>query len=791
MPELLEAAISIPMDSHLQMCKNSHFSSSCDFRNPSRIHRLPFLISVPNFRAEKAKSWRGVKPLFSATNGDQSAVNEETLLPQLRKNEGLSVNGGSSSCGMLSRKRRVFFLDVNPLCYKGSTPSLDSFARWISLFFSQVSLNDPVVAVLDGEGGNEYRRQLLPSYKANRKKMLQHFPAAERSTTASIGRSKKLVMDVLQKCSVPVVKIEGHEADDVVATLVHQALHKGYRAVIASPDKDFKQLISEDVQMVIPVQELDRWSFYTLKHYIAQYNCNPQSDLSLRCILGDEIDGVPGIQHLVPGFGRKTALKLLKKYGSLENLLSAASVRSVGKQYAQEALTKYADFLRKNYEVLSLKRDVNIQIEEQWLATRDAKNDSIILSSFTDFLSKTRDRKWQNKSHSQACDLKSHLCEDHMFESSDIGWNFCHCFIFQNLCKTMPVAAKQHHLLDDMVQTKWSLLDDQTSNVHIFFRRVCSLKIVILSQITSIFVEERIPCRNSAYKLQMPISFEQISRIVVAASFKILTISCIMVLGKEARSSSSLTLRKVEGGNIEVSHNLSIADGDREVEGPSLFVPAVLCLSVSWLAPVQVAQASEELRANALYEVGELFELGIQLSYLLLLLALLGVGSFFVIRQVLVRRELDLSAKELQEQVRSGDASAMELFDLGAVMLRRKFYPAATKYLLQAIEKWDGDDQDLAQVYNALGVTYIRDGKVEKGIAQFEKAVKLQPGYVTAWNNLGDAYEKTNDMKSALKAFEEVLLFDPNNKVARPRRDDLKQKVDMYRGVPVKSSKKK
>lgn len=53
----------------------------------------------------------------------------------------------------------------------------------------------------------------------------------------------------------------------------------------------------------------------------------------------------------------------------------------------------------------------------------------------------------------------------------------------------------------------------------------------------------------------------------------------------------------------------------------------------------------------------------------------------------------------VQEQIRSGDASATELFELGAVMLRRKFYPAATKYLQQAISKWDGDDQDLAQVY--------------------------------------------------------------------------------------------
>lgn len=78
-----------------------------------------------------------------------------------------------------------------------------------------------------------------------------------------------------------VVKIDGHEADDVVATLVDQVLQRGYRAVIASPDKDFKQLISEDVQLVMPLKDLERWSFYTLKHYIAQYNCDPNSDLSL------------------------------------------------------------------------------------------------------------------------------------------------------------------------------------------------------------------------------------------------------------------------------------------------------------------------------------------------------------------------------------------------------------------------------------------------------------------------------------------------------------------------------
>lgn len=72
--------------------------------------------------------------------------------------------------------------------------------------------------------------------------------------------------------------------------------------------------------------------------------------------MGDEVDGVPGIQHVAPGFGRKTALKLLKKHGSLENLLSAAAIRTVGKPYAQDALTKYAEYLRTNYKVLALRR---------------------------------------------------------------------------------------------------------------------------------------------------------------------------------------------------------------------------------------------------------------------------------------------------------------------------------------------------------------------------------------------------------------------------------------------------
>ena len=91
--------------------------------------------------------------------------------------------------------------------------------------------------------------------------------------------------------------------------------------------------------------------------------------------------------------------------------------------------------------------------------------------------------------------------------------------------------------------------------------------------------------------------------------------------------------------------------GCQPEKGLPLFVSAFSSGQLLWLISAESVFAREEIKTNAVYEIGELFELGIQLSYLLILLGLLGVGTFFVIRQVLVRRELDLSAKELQVRI--------------------------------------------------------------------------------------------------------------------------------------------
>lgn len=255
-------------------------------------------------------------------------------------------------------------------------------------------------------------------------------------------------------------------------------------------------------------------------------------------------------------------------------------------------------------------------------------------------------------------------------------------------------------------------------------------------------------------------------------------------------SSSSRMYHSLLGRANTMSRQLSIANTQPISQWRQLAIAKDCEIAVSGSALVgflALSGAANAEELNLAYgDLGQGLEFGVQLLYLGALLALLGVGSFLVVRQILIRRELESAAKDLQDRVRSGEASSEEFFELGAVMLRKKYYVLANRYLEQAIKKWDGDEADLAQVYNALGFSYFSDDKLDAAITQYEKAVKLQPGYVTAWNNLGNVYEIKKNFQKALAAYEEVLQFDPSNKIAQRQRDAMKERVDRFQGIPSK-----
>ena len=99
-----------------------------------------------------------------------------------------------------------------------------------------------------------------------------------------------------------------------------------------------------------------------------------------------------------------------------------------------------------------------------------------------------------------------------------------------------------------------------------------------------------------------------------------------------------------------------------------------------------------------MFDLGEGLETPVQLLYLFSLLGFLVVGAFLVVRQVLIRRELEEAAKVLGERVRANEATAEDYFELGVILLRKKLFTQATKNLERAKKGWEGEPEELAQV---------------------------------------------------------------------------------------------
>lgn len=131
----------------------------------------------------------------------------------------------------------------------------------------------------------------------------------------------------------------------------------------------------------------------------------------------------------------------------------------------------------------------------------------------------------------------------------------------------------------------------------------------------------------------------------------------------------------------------------------------------------------------------------------------------------------------LGERVRSATASPEDSFELGVILLRKKLYTSALKSLEKARAGWGGAEEDLAQVHNAIGFANFQLNKLDAAVTAYRAAVALQPGYVTAWNNLGDALEKGGAWGEALDAYDAALAVDPANAVAKARADFVRARA--------------
>jgi DNA polymerase-1 len=210
------------------------------------------------------------------------------------------------------------------------------------------------------DAGTSFRHERFPEYKATREKLnaelQQDFDQSVRRVEALLGAFR-----------VPLVAVDGYEADDVIATLAVRAAAAGLDVVIVSGDKDFYQLVGPRVSLLNPgrggpaaVEE----QFVTPANATERLGVPPEQTVDFLSLVGDTADNVPGVR----GVGEKTAVKLLQEYGTLEGILTHAG--DVATKKVREALERDADRARLSRELVTLHRDVPVELELAALATR-------------------------------------------------------------------------------------------------------------------------------------------------------------------------------------------------------------------------------------------------------------------------------------------------------------------------------------------------------------------------------------------------------------------------------------
>ena len=202
-----------------------------------------------------------------------------------------------------------------------------------------------IAVVFDKLGGQPtFRDRLYDDYKGHRPPM----PSEIKSNVPLIKR-------LVEGFDIPVLEVEGVEADDVIGTLARRAEDEGVDTVIFSADKDFRQLLSDRVSMLRPPYMGEAFDRETPETFREKYGgLEPPQFVDLLALMGDSADNVPG----VPGIGEKTAVSLIDEYGSVEALIEAGPTLK-GKR-AREGMTNHADDARLSKKLVTILTDVEL-----------------------------------------------------------------------------------------------------------------------------------------------------------------------------------------------------------------------------------------------------------------------------------------------------------------------------------------------------------------------------------------------------------------------------------------------
>ncbi|WP_264526306.1 DNA polymerase I [Flavobacterium sp. N502536] len=276
----------------------------------------------------------------------------------------------------MSSQKRLFLLDAYALIFRGyyafiKNPRINSKGMDTSAIMGFMnSLLDVIkrekpdhLAVAFDKGGSDLRNELFPEYKANRD-----------VTPEAIKIAVPYICELLKAMHIPIIEVSGFEADDLIGTIAKQAEKENYKVFMVTPDKDFAQLVSENIFMYKPARMGNGIEIWGVPEVLAKFEIErPEQVIDFLGMMGDAADNIPGL----PGVGEVTAKKLLKEFGTMENLL-ANTDKLKGKMKENIEANKEKGLLSKKLATILLDCPVTFNEDDYELVRPDIeKTDAI------------------------------------------------------------------------------------------------------------------------------------------------------------------------------------------------------------------------------------------------------------------------------------------------------------------------------------------------------------------------------------------------------------------------------
>lgn len=280
----------------------------------------------------------------------------------------------------MSDEKKLFLLDGMALIYRAffafsQNPRITSYGLntnapygFTNTLLDVLNREKPthIAVVFDTDKPTE-RHVEFSDYKAHREAMPE-----------DLSRSIPYIFRIIEGFNIPVITMDGYEADDIIGTLAKKAEKEGFTTYMMTPDKDFGQLVSSNIFMYKPGRQGKEVEVLGVPEVLAKWGGidNVDQVIDILGLMGDAVDNIPGIQ----GVGEKTAIKLVKEFGSVENLL-ANTDKLKGKQ--KEKVEEQADMARLSKKLATIIVDVPIDLDEKALII-EKPDEEVLKEIFTE-----------------------------------------------------------------------------------------------------------------------------------------------------------------------------------------------------------------------------------------------------------------------------------------------------------------------------------------------------------------------------------------------------------------------